>query len=154
METSLDDIAGCGEIGCGHSGNGTSCEKLNDSEFVGWGLAKEAGFEVGVGWEVDSREWYYKQDELDLHINHSGRGGMKLTIPKQAGTCTLVKSHKTQVPHNPHCRAARGGISSFSNFTLHLETDFDDFKRVCEYLFTAIRLWMYNLPKKVKIRTT
>ena len=57
LQTCLDDIAGSGQVGCGHTSNGTGREKLHDAQFVGGGFAEHVGFQVRVGGEVNRRKW-------------------------------------------------------------------------------------------------
>lgn len=56
LQTGFDDVAGCCQVGSGHTGDGTGGEELDDAESVGLGFAKHFGFQVGVGGEVDGGE--------------------------------------------------------------------------------------------------
>lgn len=56
LQTGLDDVAGCCQVGGGHTGDGTGCEELDDAELVAGGFAEHFGFQVRVGREVDSGE--------------------------------------------------------------------------------------------------
>lgn len=53
LQTGFDDVAGCCQVGGGHTGDGTGSEELDDAEFVGWGFAEHFGLQVGVGREVN-----------------------------------------------------------------------------------------------------
>lgn len=57
LQTCLDDIAGSGQVGRRHTGNGTGCEKLHDAQFVGGRFAKHVGFQMRIGGEINRGEW-------------------------------------------------------------------------------------------------
>lgn len=117
MQTGLDDVEGCCEVGGGHTGDGTGGEELEDAELLGGGLAKDVLLEVVVGREVDAGEGY---------------------IASQAGGCALVETAETKVADVPHGAVSRGDTGAFDGLldglTLYLETDLDDFERIREDL--------------------
>lgn len=57
-----------------------------------------------------------------------------LTITKETSASSLVQTNKTQVLHNPESGATRSTLNVLGNLTLHLQSNFDDLKRVGEDL--------------------
>lgn len=115
LQTGLDDVERCGEVGGGHTGDGTGGEQLNNSELLGGRLAEEVLLEMAVEGEVNGREG---------HVTQQARGG------------TLVKTDETKVTHDPKSRAlgdllalARSGLDGL---TLNLQTNLDNLERVGE----------------------
>src|SRR5699024_4092789 len=60
------------------------------------------------------------------------------TVTKETSTHSLVQTHQSQVLHNPERRAARSTLDRLRDFTLDLQTDLDDFKRVGEDLTNSV----------------
>lgn len=113
LETGLDDVARSGQVRSGHTGNGTSCQELNNTELVGGRLAEEVLLEMAVGGEVN---------------------GGERNITKQASRSALVKTDETQIANNPHSRSLRSTTNSLGDLALDLETNLDNFERVGEDL--------------------
>lgn len=106
LETGLDDVAGGGKVGGWHTGHCASCEQLEDPELLGRGFTEEVAFEVVVGREIDGGEW---------DVTEETSGG------------TLVETDETEVLDDPEGRSAGDAFDIFSNFSLDLETNLDDF---------------------------
>lgn len=81
LEARLDDVAGGGEVGGWHAGDGAGCEELEDAELLGGGLAEVVALEVVVGWEVDG-----------------GEGD----VAEETRGCALVETHQSEVLDDPH----------------------------------------------------
>lgn len=56
LQARLDDVAGGGEVGGRHAGDGAGEEELEHAELLGLRLAEVVALEVVVGWEVDCGE--------------------------------------------------------------------------------------------------
>lgn len=56
LEPGLDHVAGRGEVGGWHAGDGAGGEELHDADFLVGPFAEEGPFEVVVGREVDAGE--------------------------------------------------------------------------------------------------
>jgi hypothetical protein len=63
----------------------------------------------------------------------------RLTIPKQTGASALVQAHKTEIPHDPESRSSRNIIHLPRNFSLHLQSNFDNLERIRENLRYSIQ---------------
>lgn len=59
LQTCLDNVAGCGKVRSGHTGDGTSSQHLDDTKLLLRALAKEVLLEMAVGREVDGGEGNY-----------------------------------------------------------------------------------------------
>lgn len=66
LQTCLDDIAGRCHVGGWHTGNGTGCEELHDTEFVAGGFTEHVGFQVRVGRKVNCGEWNWRSVLVNL----------------------------------------------------------------------------------------
>lgn len=139
LETCLDDVEGCCEVGGGHTGNGTGSEELQDAELLGGRLAKDVLLEVVIGREVDA-----------------GEGN----IASQAGRCALVETAKTEVADMPHGAVPCGDAGAFDGLldglALYLETDLDDFEGIRENLghYNVTSVQYFAMAQKNKKLTT
>lgn len=112
LQPGFDDIARGREVGGRHARDGARGQELDDPQLLGRAFAEEIALEVVVGREVDP-----------------GKGN----IAEEAGAGAFVEADETKVADDPHGGAA-GDVGVLGHFTLHLETDFDDFERIGEDL--------------------
>jgi hypothetical protein len=56
-------------------------------------------------------------------------------VAEEAGGGAFVEAYEAEVADYPHGGAAGGAFDVFRYFALDLESDFDDFEGVGEYLF-------------------
>lgn len=60
-----------------------------------------------------------------------------LTITEETSASSLVQTNETQILHNPKSGATRSTLDVLGNLTLHLQSNFDNLKRVGEDLTNA-----------------
>ena len=59
LQPGLDHIARCGQVGRGHTGDGTGGKKLDNAKLVGGSFAEEVALQVCICGEVNGREGNY-----------------------------------------------------------------------------------------------
>ena len=114
LQPGLDDVAGRGEVGGRHAGDGARGQELHDAELLVRAFAEEVPLQVVVRREVDGGEGH---------------------VAQQAGRRALVEPDQAEVLDNPHGGAAGDAFCGFGDFALDLEPDFDDFEGVGEDLW-------------------
>jgi hypothetical protein len=69
---------------------------------------------------------------------------MKLTVTQQTCASSLVETNETEILDDPHRRAFRRSLNAFGDFTLDLQSDFDNLERVREYLKCCVRTYLFD----------
>lgn len=113
LQPRLDDVAGGGEVGGRHAGDGARRQQLQHAELLGLRLAKQVLLEVRVRREVDGREG---------------------DVAQQARRRALVQAHQAEVAHDPHGRPLGRALDALGHLALDLEADLDDLEGVGEDL--------------------
>lgn len=56
LKTCLDHVAGCRQVGSGHTGDGTGRQELDNTELVSGRFTEQVGLQMRICREVDGRE--------------------------------------------------------------------------------------------------
>ena len=62
LQSRLDHIAGCGQVGGGHASDGAGGQELEYAEFLVRAFAEHAPFEMIVGGEVNGGEGHVAEE--------------------------------------------------------------------------------------------
>ena len=128
LQTRLDHVAWCGEVGRGHTSNSTGSQHLKNTQLLLCALAKEVLLEMAVCWEVDGGEGNFTCQR------RFSKGDEGHTITQKTSGSSLVQANETKISDDPHSRSLWNTFDVLCKFTLDLQTNLDDFERVCEYL--------------------
>jgi hypothetical protein len=114
LQTRLDDVAWCGEVGRRHTSNSTGSQHLKNTQLLLCALAKEVFLEMAVWWEVDGRERNFSCQRRILEI---GEGH---TVTQKTSGSTLVQANETKISNDPHSRSLWNTFDILRKFTLDL----------------------------------
>ena len=114
LQTRLDDVARCGEVGRRHTSNSTGSQHLKNTQLLLCALAKEVLLEMAICWEVDGRERNFSCQRRLL------KGGEERTITQKTSGSSLVQANETKISDDPHGRSFWNTFDVLRKFTLDL----------------------------------
>ena len=114
LQTRLDDVAWCGEVGRRHTSNSTGSQHLKNTQLLLCALAKEVLLEMAVCWEVDGGEGDFSCQRRSLKV---GEGH---TITQKTSGSSLVQANETKISDDPHSRSLWNTFDVLRKFTLNL----------------------------------